>query len=161
MLLEPVHHRCTLLVFGGGHVSLETVRLGNRVDFKTIVVDDREEFANRQRFPESEIVVVPNYLELPDFKIDGETFIVIMTRGHLGDYDVLKKLIGSNAAYIGMIGSRHKREKIYERLRQEGISQGLIDRVHSPIGLAIGGETPAEIAVSVVAELIQERSQLK
>lgn len=161
LLFEPVHRRSKLLVFGGGHVSLETVRLANRVDFKTVVVDDREEFANRQRFPESDILVVPNYQQLPDFQIDEETFIVILTRGHLGDYDVLKQVIGSKAAYIGMIGSRHKREKIYQRLREEGISQQLIDQVHSPIGLQINGETPAEIAVSVVAELILERSRLK
>lgn len=161
LLIEPVHRRSNLLVFGGGHVSLETVRLANRVDFKTTVIDDRTEFANPQRFPESEIIVVPSYLDLPQLEIDEETFIVIMTRGHLGDYDVLKKLIGSKAAYIGMIGSKHKREKIYERLLKEGIPQNQIDRVHSPIGLQLGGETPEEIAVSVVAELILERSRIK
>ncbi len=161
LIVEQIKKKKQLYVFGGGHVSLETVALANRVDFRTTVIDDRDEFANRERFPESEIVVVPSYLEVPELSIDAQTFIVIMTRGHLGDYDVLKKYIMSGAAYIGMIGSRHKRTLIYERLLKEGIPQSAIDRVHSPIGLSINGETPAEIAVSIVGELILERSRLK
>jgi xanthine dehydrogenase accessory factor len=161
ILVEKIKERTKLYIFGGGHVAKETARLADEVSFETIVLDDRAEFANKERFPNSKIMVVPDYKSLPDLPIDHQSFVVILTRGHLGDYDVLKEMLKTDAFYIGMIGSIHKRNLIYERLLNEGVSQKEIDRVHSPIGLPINGETPTEIAISIIAELILERSKLK
>ena len=161
ILVEKIKERSKLYIFGGGHVAKETARLADEVSFETIVLDDRAEFANKERFPNSKIMVVPDYKSLPDLPIDHQSVVVILTRGHLGDYDVLKEMLKTDAFYIGMIGSIHKRNLIYERLLNEGVSQKEIDRVHSPIGLPINGETPTEIAISIIAELILERSKLK
>ncbi len=161
ILVERVQERRKLILFGGGHVSRETAQLAALVDFEVTVIDDRVEFANAERFPNAQTIVVDDYQHLPDLGIGSQSFVAIITRGHLGDYDVLKSVIQTDAFYIGMIGSRRKREMIYQRLRDEGISQEQIDRVHSPIGLTINGQTPAEIAVSIVAELILERSKIK
>lgn len=161
LLIEKLQKEKTVFIFGGGHVAKETAVLSNFIDFRTVVLDDRAEFANKERFPNSEVIVVRSYTELPELPIDDQSFIVILTRGHLGDYDVVKQMLGTEAFYIGMIGSRNKRNLIYERLRNEGIPQDQIDRIHSPIGLSINGETPAEIAVSILAEMILERSKLK
>lgn len=161
LLIEKLQNKKTVFIFGGGHVAKETAALANFVDFRTVVLDDRSEFANEERFPYSEVIVVKSYAELPELPIDDQSFIVILTRGHLGDYDVIKRMLGTNAYYVGMIGSRNKRNLIYERLKNEGIGQDQIDRVHAPIGLPINGETPAEIAVSILAEMILERSRLK
>lgn len=161
VLIERIQRRKKLIIFGGGHVARETTRLAEEVDFETVVIDDRIEFANPERFPNAQTIVIEEYSKLPDLGIDAESFVVIVTRGHLGDYDVLKEILKTDAFYVGMIGSRHKRELIYKRLLNEGTTQQQIDRVHSPIGLPINGQTPMEIAVSIVAELILERSRLK
>lgn len=160
LLIEQVQRKKRAFVFGGGHVSLEIVKFLEAVDFHVTVIDDRVEYLGRDRFPNAERVITSSFGALPPLDIDQESFIVIVTRGHLGDYDVLKTMLETDAWYIGMIGSRGKREKIYERLLREGVSQKEIDRVHSPIGLPIRAETPAEIAVSITAEMILSRARM-
>jgi xanthine dehydrogenase accessory factor len=161
VLLEPVQPICTVYLFGGGHVALFTAAMAAMVGFRVSVADDREEFANRQRFPDAhEIRALKNF----DRAFDGigvgtQDYIVILTRGHLHDKTVLARALETEAGYIGMIGSRRKRDTIYGSLLKEGVSQTDIDRVHSPIGLPIDAETPEEIAVSIVAEMIQHRAQ--
>lgn len=155
--LETVRPAERVYIFGGGHVAKETAFLCNLASFRTIVIDDRSEFVSAERFPNSERVLVDTYSDLSRFQISAHDYIVIVTRGHLGDYDVLKWALTTDAPYIGMIGSSSKREKIYQRLRDEGIADKQIKRVVSPIGIPIAGETPFEIGVSIVAQLIDFR----
>jgi xanthine dehydrogenase accessory factor len=159
VFLEPVQSNPVLYVFGGGHVSKEIVPLASRVGFKTIVIDDRTEFADPSLFPGAWQVRHSGFEGLLDqLAVDDSAYLVIVTRGHIHDKTVLTQALKSSARYIGMIGSRRKRNLIYEKLLEEGFTKQDLERVHAPIGLAIGAETPEEIAVSIVAELIQVRA---
>ena len=159
LFVEPVLSDPLLYVFGGGHVSAQIVPLASKVGFKTVVVDDRAEFADPARFPDAEAVYCYPFEDvIQRFPVDESAYIVIVTRGHLNDKTALEQSLRSPARYIGMIGSRRKKAMIYERLLEEGFTQSDLDRVFSPIGLDIGAETPEEIAVSIVAELIKVRA---
>lgn len=145
-----------LIIIGAGHVALPLYKIAKIVGFEVIVLDDREEFANPERFPEADRVVAGNLeVSLEGLSVTPSTCIVIVTRGHQYDELALRKVIGSDAGYVGMIGSRKKVAAVLDRLRQDGFPEGLINRVHAPIGLSIGAETPEEIAVSIMAEIIQ------
>jgi xanthine dehydrogenase accessory factor len=158
--LEPIASAPVLYLFGGGHVSLPVASLAKMVGFRLVVIDDRPDFANAQRFPMADQVLVRDFENvLDEYELGPEAYVVIITRGHIFDKDVLAQALRKTTAYVGMIGSRRKRDIIYRTLLNEGIGQEDIDRVHSPIGLDIGAETPEEIAVSIVAELVQERAQ--
>ena len=155
LYLEPLKAAPLLHIFGGGHISVDLAWFAHRVGFQVVVVDDREEFANRERFPMAVAVKARPYGEVLATTGFGEDdYVVIVTRGHLYDLDVLRGVVRENTRYTGMIGSRRKRAMIYEQLLKEGVPQERLDRVHAPIGLDIGAETPAEIAASTVAELI-------
>lgn len=158
--VEPTVFPGTLFLFGAGHVSRPVAELASVVDFQTVVLDDRAEFSNAERFPRADQVkVIPSFPRAFErLEIDGDSYVVILTRGHLHDKTVLEQALKSGAGYIGMIGSRRKRDLIYSELLTKGFSQSDLERVHAPIGLAIGAETPEEIAVSIVAELIQVRA---
>ncbi len=160
-LVEAMCARGSVFIFGAGHVSRELARLTSRMEFRTIVLDDRGEFANRERFPTADEVRVTAGFDnvLQALPIGPESYLVIVTRGHSHDKTVLAQAIRTNAAYIGMIGSRRKRTSVYAALRSEGVSQESLERVRCPIGLEIGAETPEEIAVSIAAELIRTRSE--
>jgi len=159
-LAEPAFSAGTVYLLGAGHVSRQVARLTNMVGFRTIVMDDRAEFANTKRFETAEAVIVTETFDdcLAQFTMDEESYVVILTRGHSHDQTVLEQAIKTRAGYIGMIGSSKKRTAIYDSMVEKGYSRKTLETVHSPIGIAIGGETPEEIAVSIVAELIQERS---
>ena len=161
VLVEPAVHPVTLHIFGAGHVAVPTADLATKVGFEVKVWDDREEFASPVRFPGTiETRVIPDFdAVFSGIAFDRNDFIVIVTRGHLHDKIVLAHALHTRAAYIGMIGSRKKRDAIHAALFTEGFTQEALDRVHCPIGLAIGAETPEEIAVSIVAELIQSRKK--
>ena len=157
-LIEPARFNGTLYICGAGHLGVETAALAHKVGFRTVVLDDRGEFANRERFPHAEVHVVEDLGNCFDALTMGpDSFIIIMTRGHLFDRQILEQALKTDAQYIGMIGSRSKREAIYAYLLEEGFSQARLDEIYSPIGLSIGAQTPEEIAVSIVAELIQAR----
>lgn len=159
VLAEPVIAASFLYVFGAGHVSKQIVPLANLVGFHVVVIDDREEFADPRLFPEAkEIRYIPFEGAMERLAIDKSSFVVIVTRGHMHDKTVLAQSLKTGAKYIGMIGSRRKRDIIYEKLLEEGFTKQDIDRVYSPIGLDICAETPEEIAVSIVAELIKVRA---
>lgn len=160
LLVEPFIPPAPLYIFGAGHVSLFTARVGAMVGFRTVVLDDREEYANATRFPDAdEVVVLPTFDGcFNGLDIRQDAFIIIVTRGHLHDRTVLAEALKTSAGYIGMIGSKKKRDKIYASLLEDGVSQKDLDRCHCPIGLPIGGQTPEEIAVSIGAELIQARA---
>ena len=155
----PAQRGCTARLCGAGHVALFTAKAAAMVGFRVVVADDRDEYANADRFPEAHEIRV---LERFDQAFAGERigiddYVVILTRGHLHDKTVLAQALRTDAGYIGMIGRRRKRDAIYQALMKEGYTQADFDRVHSPIGLSIGAETPEEIAVSIVAEMIQHR----
>jgi xanthine dehydrogenase accessory factor len=162
VVVEAIGAFHTVYLFGAGHVAVDTAHFAARVGFRVVVLDDRAEFANAGRFPDAhQIQVVSDFNRAFDgIEVDADAFVVIITRGHIHDQTVLAKALSTNAAYIGMIGSRRKRDAIYDALLAEGVSREDLQRVRSPIGLAIDAETPEEIAVSIVAEMIRERARL-
>ena len=162
-LVETSLSSGTVYLLGAGHVAQSVAAVAALVNFETVILDDRAEFANAGRFPQADrIKVLASFEEaFADMEIEEESYLVIVTRGHRHDKSALAQALRSKAGYIGMIGSRRKRDMIYQDLLNEGFAQTDIDRVHCPIGLKIGGETPEEIAVSIVAELVQVRSERK
>jgi len=159
LFVEPILADPILYIFGGGHVSAQIIPLASRVGFKVEVIDDRPEFADPAKFPDAaKVHQFPFEGVLGKIPVDESSYLVIVTRGHIHDKTVLEQCLGTKAKYIGMIGSRRKKAMIYEKLLEEGFTKSDLDRVHAPIGLDIGAETPEEIAVSIVAELIQVRA---
>lgn len=161
LMVEPVAETGTAYIFGAGHIAYFLVPLLNTVGFKTVVIDDRYEYANNERFTASHIVVADMDQIFNQLVLDSENYIVIITRGHTHDKVVLAQALRRQAAYIGMIGSNRKRKMIYNALSQEGYTSEDLQRVHSPIGLPIQAETPEEIAVSIAAEMIKVRAELR
>jgi xanthine dehydrogenase accessory factor len=160
--LEPWTAASPLLIFGAGHVSRPTAQVAALCGFAVTVLDDRLDFANAARFPQAETRVLQSFTGcFHGLPCGPEAFVVIVTRGHAFDAEVLAQALGTRAGYIGMIGSRRKRDAVYQRLRGQGFTDADLARVHCPIGLDIGAETPEEIAVSIVAELIQRRAARK
>jgi len=146
-------------IFGGGHIGKVLAELCKKIGFDVTIVDDREEFANLDRFNNvNDVKVLPGFERLTEnVRINRHSYVIIVTRGHSYDKEVLAQMLQTDAKYIGMIGSRTKREHVYECLLEEGFTPGDLERVYSPIGLPIHAEMPEEIAVSIVAEMIQNR----
>jgi xanthine dehydrogenase accessory factor len=163
VMIEPVLQAKVACLFGGGHVAQPTAHLAAIAGFRVIVSDDRTEFANRARFPDTHDIRVMQSFEdaFSGLTVNRFTFIVIFTRGHVHDRTVLAQALATDAGYIGMIGSRRKRDIIFDALRKQGVPEADIQRVHSPIGIDIGAETPQEIAMSIVAEMILMRSRMR
>jgi xanthine dehydrogenase accessory factor len=160
-VVEPSFVPGTICLFGAGHVSQQVAPLAKLVDFRVVILDDRAEFANRDRFPlADEIHVLRSFSDcLSALDIDEDSYLVIVTRGHVHDKTVLEQCLRTNAHYIGMIGSRLKRDRVFGELKAQGFTAEDFKRVHSPIGTNIGAETPEEIGISIVGELIQARSE--
>lgn len=157
--LEPFAAASPLYIFGAGHVSRPTAQLAALCGFAVTVLDDRAEFASPDRFPMAKTVVLPSFNDCFAGLDCGErAFVVIVTRGHVHDADVLAQALRTSAGYIGMIGSRRKRDAVYDRLRGQGFTDADLARVRCPVGLPIGAETPEEIAVSINAQLIAHRA---
>jgi xanthine dehydrogenase accessory factor len=158
----PILPRVTLLIVGGGHVGQAVARLAAEVDFDIWVLDDRDQYASRERFPKAERLLVGDIgatlKELAPKEIGGSTFCLIVTRGHAHDEEALYHLAASGAGYVGMIGSKRKIKLIYEDLMAKGVTADTLRRVHAPLGFAIGSQTVPEIAVSIVAQLIACRN---
>lgn len=150
----------TVYIYGAGHVSQQVALLAEMVDFRTVILDDRSEFANRKRFPQAESVKVMDSFEecFAGLEPDGDSYVVIVTRGHQHDKTVLTQALRTKAGYIGMMGSHRKREELFKVLQHEGFSSEALERVHCPIGLDIKAATTSEIAVSIIAELIRTRA---
>lgn len=159
-IIEPIQITPVVHIYGAGHISQFIARMAKEVDFTVVVFDDRQEFANRERFPEVDEIVAGGYENVLTHR--GETdeiYAVIVTRGHRHDALVLEKILGVPHRYVGMIGSRRKVKIILDYLREKGFDPSLLDNVHAPIGLDIHAETPQEIALSIVAQLVQVRGQ--
>ena len=155
----PTLPRIRLIVVGAGHVGQAVAELASRADFDVWAVDDRRQYANAERFPSAERIIVGPIDDLfPSVEVDDRSYVVIATRGHGHDQEALAHFVKTPASYVGLIGSRRKITMIFNELREMGIPQETLDRVAAPVGLDIGSESVAEIAVSIVAELIGRRN---
>ena len=158
IFIEPVVPAAELYIFGAGHISLSLAKAARLAGFEITVVDDRESYANLQRFPEAKAVHADDYDSvLPKLNPGENSYLVIVTRGHRDDMRVLRWAVTTCAKYIGMIGSQRKVLAIYKELQKEGIARQTLERVHAPIGLDIGAILPEEIAISVAAEMVAVR----
>ncbi len=158
VMLEVHEPPATLLIAGGGHIGNALATIGELCGFSVAVVDDRPEYASAERFPGADRVLCGRFEEvLRDFPVDPNTYVVVVTRGHKSDEVALRQVVSSPAAYVGMIGSRRRVGAVLKHLVEDGADPDAVSRVHTPIGLDIGAETPEEIAVSIMAELIQVR----
>jgi xanthine dehydrogenase accessory factor len=158
IFVEPVLPPADLYIFGAGHVAVNLYRVAKDAGFEVTVVDDRETYANRERFPEAIAVHAEDFEQAMSKLSPGESsYVVIVTRGHRDDMRVLRWAVQTPARYIGMIGSKRKTIAIFRELTKEGLAPELFNRVHAPVGLDIGAVTPEEIAVSITAELIAIR----
>ena len=147
-----------LLVVGGGHVGLALATMGDMLGFRVTVVDDRPEFANEERFPMAEQVIAGEPApSLDALDVNDSTYAVLVSRGHQLDEEGLRHLVGRGAAYVGMIGSRRRTGTVLQHLADDGFDVGDLEAVHTPIGLDIGAETPEEIAMSILSEMVLER----
>jgi xanthine dehydrogenase accessory factor len=155
IFIEPILPTPLLYIFGAGHVGHELSKAAGRAGFDVIVTDDREAYANQERFPEARQVIAEDFDQaLTGITPNESAYIVIVTRGHRDDMRVLRWAVQTNAKYIGMVGSRRKAITVFRELTKEGLKPELFERVHSPVGLDIGAITPEEIAISIVAELV-------
>jgi len=158
IFIEPILPPPVLYIFGAGHVGYELYKAAGNAGFDVIVADDRDAYANIERFPDAKQVIAEDYDEtLASLSPGDSSYIVIVTRGHHDDMRVLRWAVQTPARYIGMVGSRRKAITIFQELTREGLKPELFERVHSPVGLDIGAITPEEIAVAIVAELIGMR----
>ena len=147
-----------LVVVGGGHVGLALATMGHMLGFRIIVIDDREEFANEERFPMAEQVIAEEPAPALDaLDINDSTYAVLVSRGHTLDEEGLRHLVGRGAAYVGMIGSRRRTGTVLQHLADDGFDMTDLENVYTPIGLDIGAETPEEIAMSILSEMVLER----
>jgi xanthine dehydrogenase accessory factor len=158
LLIEPVLAKPRLVIVGGGHVGLALARMGAQLEYEVTVIEDRAEFASRERFPAGVEVMHADLVEtLGTIDIGWNTFIVIATRGHKLDSQALRAAVKTRARYVGLLGSRRKTILIDRMLKDEGVPDERLRDVHAPIGLDLGGRTPAEIALAVLAEMSMER----
>ena len=159
-VIEPLQSSSVLYIFGAGHVSQFLSKVAKMVDFRVVVIDDRQEFANRERFPDADEIITEDFHRVFDrLKFSGSEFAAIVTRGHKYDSDVLRETLKRPVQYIGMIGSRRKVKIVFDYMRESGFDDEVISRVHAPIGLDINAETPQEIAISIAAEMIKIRGE--
>ncbi len=158
IFIETISEQPMVFIFGAGHLSYYISRYAKSLNFRVTVCDERAEFANKKRFPDADNIIVENFESIFDkIDINKNSYIVIVTKGHKSDEIVLEKAVGTDAKYIGMVGSKRKTLTILKRLNKKGIPQDSLRRVYSPIGISIGAVTPEEIALSIVCELVKIR----
>ena len=155
ILMEPLGRDAEVVIFGAGHVGKALAHAASSAGFRVIVWDEREEYANSEAIPCGRVVACPLEEALEkDVSLHASSYAVVVTRGHALDTDVVRMLEGKPMAYLGLIGSRKKIVFVREKLMQQGVSEEYLDRIFQPIGLPIGAETPEEIAVSILSEII-------
>lgn len=158
VFVEPVIPQPEALIFGAGHVSKAISKIATLAGFSTVIIDNREQFANADRFPEAASIHAAEYEDVfPKLQAGSSTYVVIVTRGHRDDMRVLRWAATTEARYIAMIGSKRKTIAVVRELEKEGIEQKALERIWAPMGLDIGAVTPEEIAVAVVAEMVAVR----
>ena len=158
IFVEPVIPQPRAFIFGGGHVSKGISKIATLAGFSTSIIDNRQAFANAERFPEAEATYAEEYEDVfPKLPVNSSSYIIIVTRGHRDDMRVLRWAVNTPAKYIAMIGSKRKTISVVHELEKEGVPREAFDKVFAPMGLEIGAEMPEEIAISVVAEMIAVR----
>ncbi len=157
LFVEVQRRPPTLIIVGAGHIAQPLAVLGKLINFEVVVIDDRPQYANAERFPQADrVIAAPFQPTLHNWPVDADTYIVLVTRGHSYDVESLLEVLDSPARYIGMIGSKRRIRAVFELLeREQGIPREKFERVYAPIGLDIGAESPAEIAVCIIAEIIK------
>jgi xanthine dehydrogenase accessory factor len=160
VFVDPLPGAQRLIIIGAGHVGQALAELGTMLGYHVVVIDDRAAFANRERFPgAAEIIVRPFAAAIDSLKLDRNCYVVAVTRGHAFDEIALRAALRQKPGYLGMIGSKRRVRATLDRIEKDGVERERLEQVHSPIGLDIGAETPEEIAVSIMAEIIRERRQ--
>ncbi|MSQ41713.1 MAG: hypothetical protein EXR65_01555 [Dehalococcoidia bacterium] len=158
VMVELFESPARLVIVGGGHIGLALARIGELLGFEITVLDDREEFANRERFPMAERVLAGEIdAAMDELAIDSSSYIVMVSRGHRQDELALRHALGRGAAFVGMIGSPRRTHTVLQHLLDEGLDRAALEAVHTPVGLDIGAETPEEIALSILAEVLMVR----
>ena len=158
VFLEPIQAVPTLCLFGAGHVAQPLARMAKSVGFRVEVADDRVRFANRERFPDADLVVVDDFpAAAAKMTLGRETYAIVVTRGHKGDADALEAVLGKGLRFVGLLASRPKLVHLAAALEERGVPRAELATIHAPLGLGIGAATPEEIAVSVLAEMIAVR----
>jgi xanthine dehydrogenase accessory factor len=162
IFVEPILPPSSLYIFGAGHVSINLYKIARSTGFEVTVIDDRETYANRERFPEAKEIIAEDFdRAMARIDLNELAYVVIVTRGHRDDMRLLRWAVQTPARYIGMIGSKRKIITIFEELTKQGLAPKLFERVHAPVGLDIGAITPEEIAVAITAELIAARRHVE
>ncbi len=158
VMLQLFESPARLIVVGGGHIGLSLATIGELLGFRITVLDDREEFANRERFPMAEEVLAGDLgASLGGVELDGSSYVVLVSRGHQQDEQALRHAVGRGAAFVGMIGSRRRTITVLQHLLEEGFDREALEAVSTPIGIDLGAETPEEIALSILAEIVMRR----
>ncbi len=158
VFIEPLNSPPKLFIFGAGHIGYHLSKMACRCAFAVTIIDDRADFATKERFPEATDIVVGKFTEVaPQLKIRDNSYVVIATHGHAGDKDVLEQVLRTDATYIGMIGSKEKNEYVFGALKEKGFTDQDFSKLYAPIGLHIKAKTPEEISVAILAEMIQHR----
>ena len=158
--IEPILPEPHLIILGAGHVGKALSKVARFSGFRVTVVDDREEYANRDNVPDANDIVVIDFENVfSKVPVDQNTYIVIATRGHNHDFDALKVALSTEAKYIGLLGSKRKKALLFKTLKEDGFAQKDVDRVITPVGLSIGSVTPEEIAISIMAQIIKHRRE--
>lgn len=160
LFIEHVIGKPNLVICGGGHIALPLCKMAKMLEFNTTIIDDREEFANKERFPMADNILCKNFDEaFKEIKFNKNTYFVIVTRGHKDDRKCLETILKNSFYYVGMIGSKGKVAFVINNMLENGYTKEDIAKVHTPIGLKIGAQTPAEIAISILGEIIQVKNE--
>jgi len=158
LFVDPIVGAQRLIIVGAGHIAIPLSALGAMLGFHVTVIDDRASFANRERFPAAdEIIVKPFKAAIESLALDGHCYLISVTRGHAFDEEAVRAALMQPCGFVGMIGSRRRVKATLERIGETGVPAERLNDVHAPLGVAIGGETPEEIAISIIAEIIRER----
>ncbi len=156
IFVEPIAQTPTIYIFGAGHISIMLAKISKLLGFRIVVIDDRKDFATKERFPEADLVIIEDFeTAFSQMTINKHSYIVIVTRSHHDDERVLDEAIRTPARYIGMIGSKNKVKTLFNNLTAKGVKKDILNKIHTPIGLEIYAETPEEIAISIMAEIIK------
>jgi xanthine dehydrogenase accessory factor len=158
VFIEPIEGTPVLCLFGAGHVAQPLARMAKACGFRVELADDRVKFANPERFPEADLIVVDPFAAAAEkMTLGANSYAVVVTRGHKGDGEALRAVLGRGLRFVGLLGSRPKVVHLFAALREQGVAPAELATVHAPLGLEIGAQTPAEIAVSILAEMIAVR----
>jgi xanthine dehydrogenase accessory factor len=158
LFVDPIAGAQRLIIVGAGHIAQPLCELGAMLGFHVTVIDDRASFANRERFPHADLIMAkPFTAAIETLQLDRHCFLISVTRGHAFDEEVVRAALRQPGCFIGMIGSRRRSRAMLARLAEDGIDPARLDEIHAPLGLDIGAETPEEIAISIIAEIVRER----